>query len=188
MSSNTIYHFHHIVPRHAGGTDDPSNLVKLNIEEHAEAHRKLYKEYGRIQDKLAWQGLSGMIGKEQIISELMSYHSSGENNPMYGRSAVTENNLRWYNNGTENLYITEGTQPDGYVNGRIIDYKKPCSEETKKKISNSLKGNIPPNRLYVVSPEGEVFPSVTAAANSLSMTVSKFRHNKIGKEGWTILR
>ena len=66
----SIYtHKHHIIPRHMGGTDDPSNLVELTIEEHAEAHRKLYEEHGCWQDKLAWHGLSGRIGKEEILRE-----------------------------------------------------------------------------------------------------------------------
>jgi len=42
----------------------------------------------------------------------------GKTNPMYGRSAITEKNLKWYTNGKENKYITEGTQPDGFVRGR----------------------------------------------------------------------
>lgn len=62
-------HMHHIIPRHAGGTDDPSNLVELTVEEHAEAHRVLYEKHGRWQDKLAWHGLSGWIGREKIIKE-----------------------------------------------------------------------------------------------------------------------
>ena len=66
MSKKVYYHNHHIIPKHIGGTDDPSNLVKLTIEEHSEAHRLLYEQYGRWQDKLAWLGLSGMIGKEHI--------------------------------------------------------------------------------------------------------------------------
>jgi hypothetical protein len=33
-----IIHKHHIIPKHAGGTNDPSNLVELTIEQHAEAH------------------------------------------------------------------------------------------------------------------------------------------------------
>ena len=37
---------------------------------------------------------------------------------MYGRSAITEKNLKWYTNGKENKYITEGTQPNGFVRGR----------------------------------------------------------------------
>lgn len=52
-------HRHHIIPRHAGGTDDPTNLVSLTIPEHAEAHRVLWEQHGRLQDKLAWLLLSG---------------------------------------------------------------------------------------------------------------------------------
>jgi hypothetical protein len=63
----TIYHKHHIIPKHAGGTDDPSNIIQLTIEEHAEAHRQLYLKYGRWQDNLAWLGLSKNIGNDEII-------------------------------------------------------------------------------------------------------------------------
>lgn len=65
-------HKHHIIPKHMGGTDDPENLVELTIEEHAEAHKILYEEYGKWQDRLAWRALSGQIGKEEIIKELLS--------------------------------------------------------------------------------------------------------------------
>jgi len=64
--SRTILHKHHIIPKHAGGTDDPSNLIYLTVEEHAEAHKKLWEEHGRWQDRLAWLALSGHIGKEEI--------------------------------------------------------------------------------------------------------------------------
>ena len=50
-----------------GGTDEPSNIVLLSIEEHAEAHKKLYEEFGKMEDFLAWQGLSRMISKKEII-------------------------------------------------------------------------------------------------------------------------
>ena len=65
-------HTHHIIPRYAGGSDDPSNLVELTITEHAEAHKKLYEEYGKEEDKLAWLGLAGMIDKEEIIRQQCS--------------------------------------------------------------------------------------------------------------------
>ena len=64
----TIYHTHHIIPKHAGGTDAPENIAHLTIEEHAEVHRKLYEEHRRWQDKLAWQGLAGMIGHEECVA------------------------------------------------------------------------------------------------------------------------
>lgn len=44
--------------------------------------------------------------------------SAGINNNMYGRSAIREQNLRWYTNGAETIYVTEGTQPEGFIRGR----------------------------------------------------------------------
>lgn len=71
-------HWHHIVPKHAGGSDDPSNLILLSVEEHAEAHKKLWEQYGRWQDKIAWQTLSGQITMQEAKLEMMKHH-----NPMF---------------------------------------------------------------------------------------------------------
>ncbi len=54
-----ITHKHHIIPKHMGGTDDPSNLVELTVEEHALAHKELYEQYGKIEDLCAYYMLSG---------------------------------------------------------------------------------------------------------------------------------
>ncbi len=53
-----------------GGTDEPTNLVELTIEEHAEAHRVLYEKYGNEKDRIAWQGLLGLIPKSDIMRDL----------------------------------------------------------------------------------------------------------------------
>lgn len=76
-------HKHHIIPKHMGGSDDPDNLISLSVENHAQAHKELFEKYGKLEDKLAWQGLLGIIPKEKIVQELCS--RKGENNPMYGR-------------------------------------------------------------------------------------------------------
>lgn len=47
----------------------PSNLEIITIEEHAERHRILYEQHGRYQDKDAWQALSGIIKRQDIILE-----------------------------------------------------------------------------------------------------------------------
>jgi hypothetical protein len=62
---NIYTHRHHIIPKHQGGSDDPSNLIELTVEDHAIAHRHLWKMYGRWQDKIAWLGLSGHIDNEK---------------------------------------------------------------------------------------------------------------------------
>ena len=40
-------HIHHIIPKHAGGSNDPSNLIELSIKDHSDAHRLLYEKYGK---------------------------------------------------------------------------------------------------------------------------------------------
>lgn len=55
-----------------GGTDNKSNIIRLTIEEHAEAHRQLWLQHGKIQDKLAWLMLSGKKSEaEQARIELL---------------------------------------------------------------------------------------------------------------------
>ena len=83
-------HKHHIIPKHAGGTDDPSNIVELTVEEHAQAHLELFEKHGRWQDKLAWRGLSGQIDSQELIRKAQSEAAKrrdkfGEKNPMYGK-------------------------------------------------------------------------------------------------------
>lgn len=62
-----MLHKHHKIPRHAGGSNEPDNIVELTIEQHADAHRLLFEEFGRWQDYVAWKSLAGMIGEEERI-------------------------------------------------------------------------------------------------------------------------
>ena len=98
-------HKHHIIPKHAGGSNEKDNLVELTIEEHAEAHRLLYEQYGRWQDRVAWLSLSGIMKDEERIYEILknsnpggykhtdaikeqlSEMRMGNKNPMYGKPA-----------------------------------------------------------------------------------------------------
>jgi hypothetical protein len=60
-----VTHKHHIIPKHAGGTDDPDNLVELTVEEHAQAHLDLYNKYGNEYDQIAYRMLSGQISVQE---------------------------------------------------------------------------------------------------------------------------
>lgn len=117
----TIYHKHHIVPKHAGGTDEPSNLILLTIEEHAEAHRILYETHGRWQDKVAWLTLSKQISCGEAIKIAQSLSNKGKNNSMYGMTG--EKNPNYKNRG---------------INSPLFGKKH--SEETCKKKRMSLIG------------------------------------------------
>jgi hypothetical protein len=60
------YHKHHIVPKHMGGSNDLSNLITLTVSEHAVAHQKLWEEYKKEEDYIAWKALSGQASMPEI--------------------------------------------------------------------------------------------------------------------------
>lgn len=155
-------HKHHIIPKHAGGTDDPSNLIELSIEEHADAHRLLYEQYNRWQDKVAWLSLSGIMKEEERIYEILknsnpggykhtkeakeklSSMRMGEKNPMYGKPAANKGikrpgiggrkkGTKW--SDEERKKQLEIRSKPGYY-----DYNKELSR--RKKISQSHKGKV----------------------------------------------
>lgn len=118
-----ILHKHHIIPKHMGGTDDPINLIELTVEEHAEAHRLLYEQYGRAQDKRAWMGLAKIMTNEEIINEIL--HAP--------KSAEMKRKLSLARKGKSNPWAL------GNANASVLA-GIPRSEETKKKISEANKG------------------------------------------------
>ena len=134
----TIYHNHHIIPKHAGGTDDPDNITKLTIEEHAEAHKKLWEERGLLGDKIAWLALSNQIDRGEIQKELGKL--VGKSN--IGRKLSKEHidRIRQCNTGKpsprKGIPLSEETRLKMSKSrmGRIV------TQETRDKISKSKRG------------------------------------------------
>jgi molecular chaperone DnaK (HSP70) len=144
-------HKHHIIPRHMGGTDDPSNLIELTVEEHAEAHRKLWEQYGNIKDYCAWKGLEGTIGKEEIVRLLMDptgrVHTEETKQKISeahkGKSKHTEESkekLRQFRTGMK-LSEEHKAKISKSLEGNTRMVGKKLSEETKQKLSEAGKGN-----------------------------------------------
>lgn len=95
---------HHIMPKSLGGTNDPSNLVKLTAREHFIAHRLLAKIHGGKMWSALWMMCHGRtnsakglkvtsrtyevarIKHAQHISEIFS----GDNHPNYKRTMTEE--------------------------------------------------------------------------------------------------
>lgn len=46
---------HHIVPKHAGGGDNPENIIRISPEDHVAAHFYRYQAYLEIGDKVAYE-------------------------------------------------------------------------------------------------------------------------------------
>ena len=91
-----------------------------------------------------WSGggeTNGFYGKTHSKETKRSYSETrkGKGNSMYGRSAITEQQLRWYTDGTKNIYVTENTQPYGFRRGRsgIKRRTNAAILEARKSLSNS---------------------------------------------------
>lgn len=126
-------HKHHIIPRHAGGTDDSSNIIELTPEEHAEAHRKLYEEHGRWQDYVAWQGLAKLSEKKDLVKLRLSEagkmgakHNHKRKGMKYNRTKPGNYNDRsGANNPCARTY--EVTHPCGKVE-TVVSLKTWCED------------------------------------------------------------
>lgn len=53
-----------------GGTDDPSNIIELSVEDHAKAHLDLYEKYGNEYDRIAYESLMKRLPKEEIVRQV----------------------------------------------------------------------------------------------------------------------
>jgi hypothetical protein len=62
-------HKHHILPKYRGGTDSKDNLIELSVTQHAMFHYCNWQLWGAWEDYSAWKGLSGEVGKEEIIAK-----------------------------------------------------------------------------------------------------------------------
>ena len=96
-------HIHHIIPKHMGGTDDPSNLIELSVEEHAAAHWKLYEEHGNELDKIAYEALSGMIGQEEVIKKVLSESGKRGGSKGKGKTAWNKGKKMWSEEDRERM-------------------------------------------------------------------------------------
>lgn len=81
-----------------GGSNHSSNIVTLSVEEHAEAHRKLYEEHGKWQDKFAGEMLSGQIKNDDVRREICRARMLSDDNPMRNPDSVKKmlETRKWY--------------------------------------------------------------------------------------------
>jgi NUMOD3 motif len=113
-----IYHEHHFVPRHAGGTDDPSNIVRVTIPEHVSFHYERWVVTGDYYDWLAWKVLVGQIRNSEATR--LAQAESGRRNRGRKHSAESRAKMSAYRKGRK---------------------RKPLTDEHREKIRRSLQGS-----------------------------------------------
>ena len=154
-------HLHHIVPKHMGGTDEPSNLVELTIEEHAEAHRVLFEKYGKWQDNVAWQALSGNIGKEEILTEFYKNLNKGRIVSEETREKMAAAKRGRKISEAHKKALNEGRRksknsPEHIEALRKFNTGRKMSEESIKKSSESRKRNNDTSKLASIAGKASI--------------------------------
>lgn len=128
---------HHIIPRHAGGSDDYTNIVKVNRTRHMMFHFCNYQLWGREGDLLAYKGLAKQVDNIEIIRQAASIggqrcykegkgiFSLTREQKMAGSSKGGKkagkymSNSMWVTNGSHNMRIQKTDPvPDGYRKGK----------------------------------------------------------------------
>ena len=167
-------HWHHIVPKHIGGSDEPSNLVHLTVEEHAEEHRKLWEQYGRWQDKIAWKTLSGQISIQEAREKMMRI-----DNPMKNPEVVIK--MSGDNHWSKREGNTHNWIKDNPMQNPEVVIKMSGDNHWSKrpgKIHNA-KVDHPKGSSKKVTVNGKIYNSIKDASVDLNMGYRKIK--KIGQ-------
>lgn len=146
-------HTHHIIPKHAGGTNDPSNLIELTIEEHAEAHRLLFEEHHQWEDEIAWKTLSGQMtnyeAQQLARSNAMKEFKHSEETIIKLKASCKKRTDRWLSDPEKwaEINLKRSIALKGKIrsaehainnrDSRLANGQPWHSEETKKKISEA---------------------------------------------------
>jgi hypothetical protein len=109
-----------------GGSDDPSNLKKVTVEQHAEEHRLLWEKHNLQEDYIAWKALSGQITSEE--ARIMAVKSANT-----GRKQSVEH--------LEKRMKAIAKHRAKYGHSTLGKNLGSASGERKRKISESHKGN-----------------------------------------------
>ena len=138
-----------------GGSDDPSNIVELTIEEHASAHKILYEQHGHWQDMIAWKGLLGLLTSDEcafiaireggkkgaavtnakkiargLMSKTGKWIDAGIPSPY--EKGVDGRKVRskryWFNNGEQEGQYSLTDYPSGWSRGRLRSVMRKCNQ------------------------------------------------------------
>jgi hypothetical protein len=141
---------HHIVPKCMGGTNEKENLVKLTAREHFIAHQLLAKNY--YNDYKLIHAVFRMSNSKQYGSRKYAWvrelQSKAMSEIMIGNQQAKGNipskeSKRKISKTLKNKHLTK-EHKENISKGQIGKKKIPHTEETKLKISESLKGKISP--------------------------------------------
>jgi hypothetical protein len=165
------FHLHHVVPRFAGGTNDVTNLVCMNRDDHAAAHLKRYEEFGDRRDLCSYYLIIGDITRAHQEISSLGGSIAGRNQVRTNKgihtldkelrrewvrlgayasnnfSDVAEQRARGSRGGPKNkgfVWLNDGVNETKYT----LAQQESCSVEELMLLNSSLRqGRIPPDKV-----------------------------------------
>jgi len=186
-----------------GGTDDSNNLIELTIEEHAQAHFNLWKKFECIEDKIAWECLSGrkLSEEERIILSKSGFEKFllDENkvikwknkisNTLTGKTQSEETRIKRsnslklaYKEGRKKVIINPNDARKRYYENNISQLMaegRKNSEKWKQSVTSEeykIKKTLADPRSKKVSVNGVIYNSIREASKKANINYSKLRN------------
>lgn len=127
------FHRHHIVPIHTGGADTRDNVVYLTPDEHAAEHKRLYEQFGRIEDLASYQMIKRRFLEDGAFNGTKWWvlpdgtkkrsvdkpHPNAKNQFVPKHGGATTAGRSWYHNPLTKEQKMVCEAPDGWVKGRL---------------------------------------------------------------------
>lgn len=143
------YEVHHIKPRslYPSLVDDPSNLVKLTLREHFFAHILLQRIYREKYGKHSAQYFK-MLSAINLMMDCKKYKI--RTSRLYAKIKIdayargvqkTTTGRKWVTNGKKDIFLRVGESiPNGFRQGRTINFTEEQKKEYSRKLSEGHKG------------------------------------------------
>jgi len=203
-------HKHHIIPRHMGGTDDPSNIILLSVEEHANAHKLLWEKHSKTEDFMAWKMLSGKTEEAEearivLVKKGFQTFLNGESSAAWKKSISASLKGKKHSSETKKKRsdslkkaYTEGRKVYSKIdvdilrknyNGVLLAKGRKNSAKWKESVTSDaykLKKSAADPRSREVVVNGVTYCSIRLAAKSIGIPYSRLRSLLNGKNVLTL--
>ena len=125
-------HNHRVLPGHMGGKYEPGNVIAVEITtcdtttaNHVMWHYANWLLHGKWEDQIAYKGLAGFYGKEELVDNLMQM---GRDKGKLNREAALK------------AMFEEGTHP--FQNSNLIEKMRPVHARCIAEYNRSSEGRL----------------------------------------------
>lgn len=194
---------HHIIPRSLGGSNDPSNIVKVPLRVHIILHQLLVCIYPNNESMIysanmmmstrneklpntrmaAWtRELMSKIRKEKAEERLSAARKvlTGRKRPDIERKHLSEARIKLY----QNMTVEERLNLPGFRNHHSDKSKELISKKNKERMKNKTLEERAVTGIRVINSEGKTFESISEASryyNVSPTTISRWiKQDKAG--------